>query len=167
LRRRLSLRCRNWLRRRGRLRRRRLRSLLRLSLTATLLPVLTLILTIVLRRLRNHCRLLWLLNLRLSLWGRHLLPIAASLPVIPLILAIVLRRLWNYDGLLLWLLKWWLGLLGPAPLLAVNRRLWNHLGLRRLLDLRSLLRNGLSPILLTERLAFALRIHLTDLTTRA
>ena len=63
MRRRLSLRLRNWLR--WRRLRSRLRSLLRLPLlAATLLPVLPLILAFVLRRLRNHCGLLRLLH-----WG--------------------------------------------------------------------------------------------------
>lgn len=139
-----------------------------LLLTATPLPIIPLILTIVLRRLGNHHGLLRLLNLRLGLRNRHLLLTAAFLPIIlAIILTIVLRRLWNHCRLL-WLLEWWLRLLRPATFLAVNRRLRNHRGLPRLLHLRRSLRlgNGLCPILLTERLAFALRIHLTDLATR-
>jgi len=93
-------------------------------------------------------------------------------------LAIVLRRLRNYYRLLR-LLERWLGLLRPATLLTATLlsivllpadwRLRNHCRLRRLLDLRRSLRllSHLLSILLTERLPFALRIYLTDLTTAA
>jgi hypothetical protein len=127
------------------LRRRRLRSLLRLSLTATLLPVIPLILAIVLRRLRNHRGLLRLLDLRLCLRSRRLLLTASLLSVIPLILAIVLRRLRNHHGLLR-LLDLRLSLRSrqllltaaslPVILAIVLRRLRNHHGLLRLLNLR-------------------------------